>query len=151
MGFEDTFSQEGSHIRNCLSASLRDFLSIGDSTLSPVSEIHIIAETHKNGPECVAGSRRQHVLASILSANPAPDDIARSMRERLKDILVGWRGMDARSRRELERIGFSITEDGPHYKLLYQGDDRYTFPLPKSGSDHRGGLNAASDIGRFLF
>ncbi|GMU46359.1 MAG: hypothetical protein AMXMBFR26_11410 [Porticoccaceae bacterium] len=54
-------------------------------------------------------------------------------------------------RRGLEEMGFSITEEGKHYKLTFQDDDRYTFTLPKSGSDHRGGLNAASDIGRLLF
>ena len=37
------------------------------------------------------------------------------------------------------------------YKLVYQEDDRYTYTLPKSGSDHRGSLNAANDIGRLMF
>ena len=59
--------------------------------------------------------------------------------------------MEARTRRGLEEMGFSISDDGKHYKLVFQGDDRYTFTLAKSGSDHRGGLNAAGDIARLLF
>lgn len=97
------------------------------------------------------GSRRQHVLTAVLQANPASEDIAGSMRDRLKQLLRGSKGMDAKIRRGLEEMGFSITEEGKHYKLAFQGDDRYLFTLPKSGSDHRGGLNAASDIGRLLF
>ena len=73
------------------------------------------------------------------------------MRERVKHLLRGSKSIDAKLRRELEEIGFSITEDGKHYKLVFRDDGRYTFSLPKSGSDHRGGLNAASDIGRLLF
>lgn len=96
-------------------------------------------------------SRRQHVLTAILDANPVGDDVAGHMREKLKDLLKGSRGMDAKIRRGLDEMGFSIAEDGKHYKLVFRDDDRYTFTLPRSGSDHRGGLNAASDIGRLLF
>lgn len=97
-----------------------------------------------------ADSRRQHVLAAILAANPADEDVAASMRETLKQLLRASKGVDAKIRRGLEEMGFSIAEEGKHYKLMFQGDDRYTFTLPKSGGDHRGGLNAASDIGRLL-
>lgn len=104
------------------------------------------AESH-----AVKDSRRQHVLSAVLQANPAPDDIAGTMREELKQLLRGARGLDPRSRRGLEEMGFSITEEGKHYKLTFRDDDRYTFAFPKSGSDHRGGLNAAKDIARLLF
>jgi hypothetical protein len=96
-------------------------------------------------------SRRQHVLAAVLEANPVAEDIASLNREKLKQLLRGSKGMNSKIRRGLTEMGFSITEDGKHYKLTFQGDDRYTFTLPKSGSDWRGGLNAASDIGRLLF
>lgn len=98
-----------------------------------------------------ADSRRQHVLTAVLEANPASEDIAGKRREELKQLLRGSKGVDAKLRRGLEEMGFSITEDGKHYKLVFQGDDRYTFTLPKSGGDHRGGLNAAGDIARLLF
>ncbi|MFO1042748.1 MAG: hypothetical protein U0941_13225 [Planctomycetaceae bacterium] len=96
-------------------------------------------------------SRRVHVLNAVLNASPKPEDIAAEMREKLKQLLRGFRGMDSTIRRGLEEMGFSISEDGKHYKLVFQHDDRYTFTLPKSGSDHRGGLNAATKIGKLLF
>ncbi|TAH35201.1 MAG: hypothetical protein EYC70_13260 [Planctomycetota bacterium] len=96
-------------------------------------------------------SRRHHVLDAVLHANPPTENDAGYQRERLKKLLRGYKSMDARLKRSLEEMGFSVSEDGKHYKLTFQGDDRYTFTLPKTGSDHRGGLNAASDIGRLLF
>jgi hypothetical protein len=96
-------------------------------------------------------SRRQHVLDALLEANPPREDIAGEMRERLKVLLRGMRTVDAKIRRGLEDMGFSISEEGKHYKLVYRDDDRYTFTLPKSGGDYRGGLNAASDLGRLVF
>lgn len=96
-------------------------------------------------------SRRQHVLSSTLEANRLKEDPLESRREQLKTLLRGARTIDGKMRREFEGIGFSISEDGKHFKLVFQGDDRYTYTLPKSGSDWRGGLNAASDIARLLF
>lgn len=96
-------------------------------------------------------SRRQHVLKSIVEANPLQENPFDRRREQLKTMLRGMRTVDAKMRRDLEDMGFSISEDGKHYKLVFQGDDRYTYTLPKSGSDHRGGMNAATDIARLLF
>lgn len=96
------------------------------------------------------GSRRQHVLMDILVANPTQGDAADSMREELRSLLRDSRRMDTKLRRALEKMGFAVSEEGKHCKLVFRGDDRYTFILPKSGSDHRGGLNAASEIIRRL-
>ena len=96
-------------------------------------------------------SRRQHVLTSILEANRLEENPLESRGEQLKRLLRGTSTIDGKMRRGLEDMGFSISEDGKHFKLVFQGDDRYTYTLPKSGSDWRGGLNAASDIARLLF
>lgn len=96
-------------------------------------------------------SRRHHVLQSIVGANPLPHRTADTHRGALKNLLRGTSTLDARIRRGLESMGFRISNGGKHYKLVYQGDDRYTYTLPSSGSDHRGGLNAANDIGRLMF
>jgi hypothetical protein len=98
-----------------------------------------------------ADSRRLHVIGSILEANPLGEDLSDTMRDQLKDLLKGARGLNAKIRRGLQEMGFSITEEGKHHKLVFQGDDRYTFTFAKSASDHRGGMNSASDIGRLLF
>ncbi len=95
-------------------------------------------------------SRRQHVLTSIIESNRLDDAPSAARREQLKKLLRGMTTIDGKMRRELEGMGFSISEDGKHFKLVFQGDDRYTYTLPKSGSDWRGGLNAASDIARLL-
>lgn len=51
----------------------------------------------------------------------------------------------------LEQIGFSLNDEGWHVKLSYFDDPRYTYVLPKTGSDHRGGLNACPDITNIVF
>ena len=94
--------------------------------------------------------RRADVLKSILQANPATEEPDR-FRARLKKLLRGSKTVDSRVRRGLEKLGFDLSTQGKHYKLVFHGDRRYTFTLAKSGSDHRGGLNAASDIARRLF
>lgn len=95
-------------------------------------------------------SRRQHILQAILNSTPQTG-VAREKREILKELLRNYSSMSAIDRRSLEEMGFSITEEGKHYKLVFSRDERYTFALAKSGSDRRGGLNAASDIGKRLF
>ena len=94
-------------------------------------------------------SRRMHVLQGLVSANPSTGE-AEAMRNRLKTLLRDFRGLDSRVRSALQDMGFEISEDGKHHKIVFQGDDRYTFTIPKSGSDHRGGLNLAGDISRLL-
>ena len=94
-------------------------------------------------------SRRAHVLSAVLAANAQGGEAGR-MREALKALLRGSKSLDAKLRRGLEDLGFSIEDGGKHNKIRFRGDDRYIFVLPKSGSDHRGGLNAANDISRLL-
>jgi len=95
-------------------------------------------------------SRRQHVLRAMCNSNPGTGETGRR-KEFLKELLRDYRSMDGKTKGGLKNLGFSIEEDGKHYKLVYQGDDRYIFPLPKSGSDRRGGLNCASDIAKRIF
>lgn len=95
--------------------------------------------------------RRNHVIKDILQANPLEVDQSELIKDRLREALRASRGLDAGVRRALEELGFTVSSDGKHHKIVFQGDDRYVFSLPKTGSDHRGGLNAASEIGRMLF
>ncbi|WP_454254618.1 hypothetical protein [Pseudomonas sp. Marseille-Q8238] len=91
------------------------------------------------------GSRRQHVITSILDNN-APERTADGISRTIKEALRGYREMTQKVRSALESCGFEIDADSRHWKITYQGDERYTYILPKSGSDNRGGLNAVSDI-----
>lgn len=54
-------------------------------------------------------------------------------------------------RRELEKLGFDITEEGKHYKLFYYGDHRYFFTLAKTPSDWRAGKNNFSQMTKVLY
>lgn len=98
----------------------------------------------------LSDSRREHVLRAIMNSM-ASTKAASKQKETLKELLRDYKSMTGRTKRDLEDLGFEIADDGKHHKLVYQGDDRYTFSLSKSGSDHRGGLNAASDISKRLF
>lgn len=112
----------------------------------------IVLEAIKDAlPRVLQDSRRQHVLMSILETNKLDSNPLEGHREQLKTLLRGMNTIDGRIRRGLEDMGFSVSEEGKHFKIVFQGDDRYTFTLPKSGSDRRGGLNAASDIAKLLF
>ncbi len=90
-------------------------------------------------------SRRQHVLTDLLAAN-RPSRHGEKLETEIKSLLKTYRDMDAPTRGALLRLGFGISEDGKHYKLVFQGDGRYTFTLSKTSSDHRAGKNIASDV-----
>ena len=96
------------------------------------------------------GGRRQHVLVAAAAALPNSTEM-KSRRDKIKEILKNYTSMTAEIRSSLERLGFSISEDGKHVKITYMSDERYVFILPKSGSDHRGGLNSVSDISKRVF
>lgn len=98
----------------------------------------------------LSGTRRDHIIADLLKHNPVKgngDELQNRVRAALKTYVT----MNAKTRSELQRIGFDISEDGKHYKLVFQGDGRYTFSVSKTSSDHRAGKNMASDINKKLF
>lgn len=95
-------------------------------------------------------SRRRQLLDALVASNDNPGD-REEILERLKELLRPYTSMTAPVRSEFEALGFTILEDGKHYKLLFQGDTRYPFVLPKTGSDWRGGLNAFSQLKKKLF
>lgn len=96
------------------------------------------------------GCRRQHILGEIIKSNPLTSGMDQK-REILKNLLRDYRSMDARVQKGLEDFGFDIQDEGKHYKLVFNGDARYTFILSKTGGDRRGGLNVVSDISKQLF
>jgi hypothetical protein len=97
-----------------------------------------------------ADSRRREIVESFIGSIPDGSS-ARDRREKLKKLLRDYSSMTKAVRDGLNELGFIINEDGKHYKLVYMKEPRYTFVLPKTGSDYRGGLNSASDIGKRIF
>lgn len=98
----------------------------------------------------LSGSRKEFVLQEFAERfNSSQELIER--KERLKSVLSGSEGLDAKTRKALNDLGFSISSDGKHHKLVYFGDERLAFTMAKTASDWRAGKNMASDISRKIF
>lgn len=95
-------------------------------------------------------SRKAHILLSLITANKC-DNTVEEKRKRLKASLHGYTKMTPAISKELEDIGFSLSDDGKHIKVVFGADARYTGTLSKTGSDHRAGNNAAHDLIRSIF
>ena len=97
-----------------------------------------------------ANSRKAHILTALLNANKC-DNTVDEKRKRIKACLHGYSKMTAAIRKELEDIGFSLSDDGKHVKAVFGEDQRYMGTLSKTGSDHRAGDNIAHDLIRLIF
>ncbi|MDF3129253.1 hypothetical protein P0Y35_08605 [Kiritimatiellaeota bacterium B1221] len=94
--------------------------------------------------------RVRDVLTSFIECNKETGK-ASHIENEIREILDSCDEMTSKERKALENIGFTITEDGKHYKLTFRGDDRYTFSMAKTGSDWRGMKNWVSDTTKRLF
>lgn len=96
------------------------------------------------------GTRRKHILDSIVEANRCEGSLD-TIREKMKGCLKGYSRMTPTLEHELNEIGFTVTGDGKHYKLVFCGDGRYQGTLSKTASDRRSGQHLASDLIKKLF
>lgn len=125
--------------------------NVAEQELYPGEIFDVIIESLEDAiNNTVPNSRKLHILNSLVKSNSVSSHRGDD-RSRLKAVLRDYKRMDGKTRSDLLDLGFSITEDGKHYKLIYKNDPRYTFALSKTGSDVRGGLNSASDIAKRLF
>ncbi|MBY6105485.1 hypothetical protein KUW19_03160 [Ferrimonas balearica] len=95
-------------------------------------------------------SRRSDILSDLIEQNCSNGE-RESILTTLKAQLRAYKSMSSATRQSLEGLGFAVHEDGKHYKLIFRGDERYSFTLAKTGSDSRGGLNSYSDLKKRLF
>lgn len=95
-------------------------------------------------------SRRNHVLSSLIAANPV-HDYASEYTDSIKSLLSTYRSLESSVSHTLEEMGFEISSDDKHHKLIFRGDSRYQVSMPKTSSDHRAGKNLVSEINRLLF
>ncbi|HUM84225.1 MAG TPA: hypothetical protein PLN48_10700 [Lachnospiraceae bacterium] len=94
-----------------------------------------------------AQTRRSDVLGDIIRSNGDVTGLPEEKKKIVKDTLFGYTGMTKPVRTQLKDLGFEITEEGKHYKLVYYGDGRYWITLDKTPSDSvHGGRNAALQI-----
>lgn len=97
-----------------------------------------------------AGTRKKELLTDVVNSNEY-EHISEKKRQKLKQILKGYKNVSAAMKQELVNLGFEITEEGKHYKLTYYGDERYLLTLAKTPSDHRSGDNIIGTISRKVF
>lgn len=90
-------------------------------------------------------SRRQDVYNDVLNANDY-QNVRKKREKEIKDLFKGYKSLNSEMRKKLEKYGFTITEEGKHYRLTYHGDHRYSTTIAKTGSDNREGMNIATEI-----
>lgn len=129
-----------------LAGNENDFFigEIKDIVLSVLSE-----ELVRMGGENVK-SRRADILRDILNSNEY-ERILEKKAESLKASFKGYTTMSSTLRRYLVDMGFTISEEGKHYRLKYYGDPRYHTTISKTASDHREGTNISTQIIRDMF
>lgn len=127
-------------------------LAIGEEQdLYPFEQQALLMELLEKELKAVANnSRKQHILLSLIAANRC-ENTMEEKRTRIKACLRGYTKMTPTISKELGEIGFTLSEDGKHIKLIFGEDPRYTGTLSKTGSDYRAGDNMAHDLIRSIF
>lgn len=95
-------------------------------------------------------TRKKHIVQDIIQQNNS-EDILSKKREEVKRLLTDYRGLTGKLKQDLKQLGFSISDEGKHYKLTYFDDNRYTITMAKTPSDGRAGKNNVSEINKKVF
>lgn len=95
-------------------------------------------------------TRKKHIVQDIIQQNTIKEILSKK-REEVKRLLTDYSGLTGKLKQELQQLGFTITEDGKHYKLTYFNDKRYIIHMAKTPSDGRAGKNIVSDINNKVF
>ena len=104
--------------------------------------LSILSQVKNNYPD---DSHAYMLIDSILSANKNTE-INKQMLESLRTIMYSGQDLNKSSKADLRRLGFTITEDGTHYKLRYKDDNRFQFSMSKTSSDIRAFKNLFSEL-----
>lgn len=122
-----------------------------ESDLYPYEQQSMILEIlEKELRSTKKDSRKAHILTALTIANKCENTVAEK-RKQIKDCLRGYYKMTSSISKELQDIGFSLSDDGKHIKMVFGEDPRYTGTLSKTGSDYRAGDNTAHDLIRSIF
>ena len=97
-------------------------------------------------------TRRADVLGDLIRSNGGVTGALEEKRKKVKDLLFHYTAMTKPVKNGLKGLGFTITEEGKHYKLVYYGDGRYWSTMDKTPSDKaHGGKNGAMAIIKDMF
>lgn len=143
-----------------LSAQLRGAYHSGESggllsagteqDLFPGERAEVVQDALRQALSNAGGdTRTAHILSDLVSSEEVRvrGSLAESVRSTLQDKM----NIGAREISEIQGLGFSVTDEGKHYKAVFRDDPRYTFTLHKTASDHRAPKNLVSQINRRLF
>jgi hypothetical protein len=94
--------------------------------------------------------RCRHLIDDLFQANTLSVD-GQKIEKEIKDLTCKSDDLTKGTKRSLEKLGFSFSEEGKHIHMVYYNDPRYAFTVQKTGSDWRGMKNLSSEIIRKLF
>ena len=95
-------------------------------------------------------TRKKHIVQDIIQQNNS-EDVLSKKREEVKRLLTDYSGLTGKLKQDLKQLGFTISDEGKHYKLTYFDDNRYTITMAKTPSDGRAGKNNVSEINNKVF
>ena len=97
-------------------------------------------------------TRRHSLLEAIVDSNAQSSNARGEIVKKIKIMFNDFTGLTGPMRNELQRIGFEIIKDGPHYKMYLEGQKGgICVSIPGTPGDRRAGKNLASDIVRTFF
>ena len=165
----DDLTEENSRLRSSISeleAELAYYKSVfnsgrinGNSFLSSGSEKEFFPDEKKEFILSVLSdslaniqddTRKKHIVQDIIQQNTI-EDILSKKREEVKRLITDYNGLNGKLKQDLKQLGFSISDEGKHYKLTYFDDNRYTITMAKTPSDGRAGKNNVSNINNKVF
>lgn len=95
-------------------------------------------------------TRKKHIIQDIIQQNNS-EDVLSKKREEVKRLITDYSGLTGKLKQDLKQLGFTISDEGKHYKLTYFDDNRYTITMAKTPSDGRAGKNNVSEINNKVF
>ena len=94
-------------------------------------------------------TRQKELITDLLEHNQIIGN-GKGMLEVVKAVFANGEDLSSKELAELKRVGFDITSDNTHYKLVYKGS-KYWLTLAKTSSDkNHSGKNLTSDITRTI-
>ncbi len=143
--------EKNSYLQSAVSAKDGDtgIISKGDAQEFFDGEQHdLVVTVLQNALTACSGdkSRYRDLLENILESNRIEGN-GKALYDEVKRIFSGGNGeINAKVTSDLRRLGFNFVSDSRHYKLVLNGNNRYSYTIAKSGSDCRSGKNLTCDI-----
>lgn len=111
----------------------------------------VIDILRKRLPSFRENSRPYNIVEALLAANEE-NGTGKNIEDGIKRVFDGRGEIVSKSvQRELQNMGFSISKEGKHYKLVFANDARYNFTVSVTPSHYRSGDNTITKICGALF